>query len=136
MTEIGMIKKALGVTLRALLGVVLSLVIVLPVQTTSAWADPIPSNDPPVGIAAHPKGHGYWLAAADGGIFSFGTAGFHGSMGGKHLNAPVVGITATPDGKGYWLAAADGDIFSFGTADFHGSMGGKHLNAPVVGITA
>ena len=31
---------------------------------------------------------GYWLVASDGGIFSYGDAGFHGSMGGKPLNAP------------------------------------------------
>ncbi|MHB8219772.1 MAG: IPT/TIG domain-containing protein, partial [Acidimicrobiales bacterium] len=34
---------------------------------------------------------GYDLVAADGGVFAFGTAGFYGSMGGKHLNAPMVG---------------------------------------------
>ena len=35
---------------------------------------------------------GYWLAGADGGVFSFGDAGFYGSMGDQHLNAPIVGI--------------------------------------------
>ncbi|MHB8289986.1 MAG: beta-galactosidase [Acidimicrobiales bacterium] len=83
-----------------------------------------------------PGGHGYWLAAADGGIFSFGTAAFYGSMGTKHLNAAIVGIASTPGGHGYWLAAADGGIFSFGTAAFYGSMGTKHLNAAIVGIAS
>ena len=55
---------------------------------------------PVVGIAATPTGNGYWLAAADGGVFSFGTAPFAGSEGGKHLNGPVVGIAATSDRKG------------------------------------
>ena len=77
---------------------------------------------------------GLWLAAADGGVFSFGDATFYGSMGGSRLNAPVAGIAGTPDGKGYWLAAADGGVFSFGDATFYGSMGGSRLNAPVVGI--
>ncbi|MHB8288619.1 MAG: hypothetical protein ACYDEY_05185, partial [Acidimicrobiales bacterium] len=81
-----------------------------------------------------PGGHGYWLVASDGGIFSFGTARFYGSMGAKHLNAPIVGIASTPGGHGYWLVASDGGIFSFGTARFYGSMGAKHLNAPIVGI--
>jgi hypothetical protein len=85
-------------------------------------------------MAATPDGKGYWLVAADGGVFSFGDASFHGSMGGSHLNAPVVGLAATPDGMGYWLAAKDGGVFSFGTAPFEGSMGGTRLNAPVVGI--
>ena len=30
--------------------------------------------------------------ASDGGIFTFGDAGFYGSMGGQHLNKPIVGI--------------------------------------------
>jgi hypothetical protein len=91
-------------------------------------------NAPIVGMAATPTGGGYWLVAADGGIFSFGNAAFSGSMGGKPLNQPVVGMAATPTGGGYWLVAADGGIFSFGNAAFSGSMGGKPLNQPVVGM--
>jgi len=79
---------------------------------------------------------GYVMAASDGGIFNFGTAGFFGSMGGKQLNQPIVGIAVTPDGKGYWEVASDGGIFSFGSAGFFGSMGGKALNKPIVGIAA
>ena len=79
---------------------------------------------------------GYWEVAADGGIFSFGSAQFYGSMGGQHLNAPVVGMAATPDRGGYWEVAADGGIFAFGDAAFYGSMGGQRLNAPVVGMAA
>ena len=37
---------------------------------------------------------GLLAAAADGGVFSFGSAPFEGSMGGSPLNAPVVGIAA------------------------------------------
>jgi hypothetical protein len=37
---------------------------------------------------------GYWLVASDGGIFSYGDAGFHGSAGSLTLNKPVVGMTA------------------------------------------
>ena len=87
-----------------------------------------------VEIAATPDGKGYWLAALDGGVFSFGDAQFYGSMGAAPPNAPMVGIASTPDGKGYWLPGADGGVFSFGSAPFEGSMGGKHMNAPVVGI--
>jgi hypothetical protein len=78
---------------------------------------------------------GYWLAASDGGVFTFGAAApFHGSMGGTPLNAPVVGMSSTPSG-GYWLAASDGGVFAFG-APFLGSMGGHRLNSPIVGIAA
>jgi hypothetical protein len=38
---------------------------------------------------------GYWEVGADGGIFTFGTPGYYGSMGGVRLNAPIVGIAST-----------------------------------------
>jgi Pro-kumamolisin, activation domain/IPT/TIG domain len=79
---------------------------------------------------------GYWLVASDGGIFTFGHAGFLGSTGGTHLNQPVVGMAATPDDQGYWLVASDGGIFTFGDAGFFGSTGGIHLNKPIVGMAA
>ena len=50
-----------------------------------------PLNAPVTGMAATADGHGYWLVAADGGIFAFGDAPFLGSMGGTSLNDPVVG---------------------------------------------
>ena len=55
-----------------------------------------PPAAPPAagGPAPTPSGHGYWEVAADGGIFSFGDAGFYGSMGGTHLNDPIVGLGA------------------------------------------
>lgn len=37
-------------------------------------------NAPIVGMAATPTGKGYWLVSADGGIFSFGDAEFHGNV--------------------------------------------------------
>ncbi len=89
-----------------------------------------------VGMATTRDDQGYLMAGSDGGIFAFGDAQFHGSMGGQHLNAPIVGLAATPDGEGYWLVASDGGIFAFGDAQFHGSMGGQHLNAPIVGLAA
>jgi hypothetical protein len=89
-----------------------------------------------VGMAATPSGTGYWLAAADGGVFAFGNARFHGSMGAVQLSQPVVGIAATPTGNGYWLVALDGGVFAFGDAHFFGSTGGVRLNQPIVGIAA
>jgi ribosomal protein L24E len=78
-------------------------------------------------MAPTSSGNGYWLVASDGGIFAFGDAGFHGSMGGAPLNQPIVGMAATRDGNGYWLVASDGGIFAFGDAGFHGSMAGTPL---------
>jgi Peptidase A4 family/Putative Ig domain len=86
--------------------------------------------------AATPDGQGYWLVASDGGIFTFGDAGYFGSTGGIRLNRPIVGMAATPDGQGYWLVASDGGIFSFGDAVFYGSTGNLHLNQPIVGMAA
>ena len=85
-------------------------------------------------VTPHPT-TGYRMVAGDGGVFDFGNAQFHGSMGGKALNEPVVASAATPTGNGYWEVASDGGIFSF-TAPFDGSMGGKSLNAPIVGMSA
>lgn len=76
---------------------------------------------------------GYYLAGADGGVFAFGDARFHGSMVGR-LNTPVVDIERTRSGKGYWLVSRDGGVFAFGDARFYGSMAGRRLNAPVVAI--
>jgi hypothetical protein len=79
---------------------------------------------------------GYWSDASDGGIFTYGNAVFHGSMGGQHLNAPMVGMAETPGPGGYWEVGSDGGIFSFGNASFHGSTGSLVLNKPVVGMAA
>ena len=92
-------------------------------------------NSPIVGMASTPTGRGYWNVASDGGIFAFGDASFHGSMGGQPLARPVVGMAATPNGRGYWEVASDGGLFAFG-AGFYGSMGGQPLSRPVVGIAA
>ncbi len=100
------------------------------------FASSLEPNAPLVGMAATPNGQGYWLVGADGGIFTFGDAGYFGSMGGKPLNQPIVGMAATPNGQGYWLVGADGGIFTFGDAGYFGSMGGKPLNQPIVGMAA
>jgi hypothetical protein len=95
----------------------------------------LPAKPPSVvTMAGTPDGSGYWLVGSDGGVFTFGDAGFHGSLGGMKLNAPIVGMATMPGGGGYWLVASDGGVFSFGDASFHGSMGGTRLNAPIVGM--
>jgi hypothetical protein len=79
---------------------------------------------------------GYRLVAADGGVFAFGNAAFHGSTGNVRLNQPIAGMTGNPVGDGYWFVARDGGIFSFGKAPFHGSTGSVRLNQPIVGMAA
>ena len=107
----------------------------------SVTGGPAPPPPPP----PPPPAHGYWLVGSDGGIFTFGSATFHGSTGSLRLQRPVVGITPTADQAGYWLVASDGGIFAFGDAGFHGSIPGlglspagsglaNALNAPIVGM--
>jgi hypothetical protein len=91
----------------------------------------LPSPLPP-----YPQGNGYWLAAADGGVFSFGDASFYGSTGAKRLRKPVVGIASSVNGDGYWLVASDGGVFAFGAAPFYGSAGGIPLRGPVTGMAS
>jgi hypothetical protein len=101
---------------------------------------------PIVGAAGSPAG-GYWLVGRDGGVFSFGSARFYGSVPGLGVSRadsrapgrsldPIVGLAANPDGAGYWEVAADGGVFAFGDARFFGSMGGHHLQQPVVAMAA
>ena len=97
-------------------------------------------------IITNETNHGYWLVGADGGIFSFGSAQFHGSTGSQTLQRPVVGITPTSDRQGYWLVASDGGVFAFGDSGFYGSLPGlgfgpagtlgsaPKLAAPIVGM--
>ena len=91
-------------------------------------------NQPIVGMAATADGGGYWLVAADGGIFAFGDAGFHGSMGGATSISRSSAWPHTGDGGGYWMVASDGGIFAFGDAAFFGSTGNLTLQKPIVGM--
>ena len=77
---------------------------------------------------------GYWQVAADGGVFTFGSAGFYGSTGSMRLNKPVVGMAPTPDHRGYWLVASDGGVFAYGDAGFYGSTGSMILNKPIIAM--
>jgi hypothetical protein len=90
---------------------------------------------PVVGITPTVDHGGYWLVASDGGIFTFGDAGFYGSIPGlgfapagssssKRLNAPIAGMVPSADGGGYFMVASDGGVFAFGDAHFAGSCPG------------
>jgi hypothetical protein len=89
-------------------------------------------NRPPVAIIPHPNG--YWVITDDGGVFTFGSIPFHGSLGSTPLNAPIVDAAATKDFGGYWMVGADGGVFGFGNAQFYGSAGNLQLSAPISAI--
>ena len=70
-------------------------------------------------MAATPDGNGYWMVASDGGVFTFGDAGFYGSAGGgghPPLTGSAVALEPTPDGRGYLLVTDRGNTLPFGDA--------------------
>jgi hypothetical protein len=100
---------------------------------------------PVTGFTATGAGGGYWMAATDGSIYTFGDAANYGSLPALGLTPPpvtVVGynppstvglsiplanvssLVRTPDGGGYWLTSHNGGVFSFGDTQFHGSVPG------------
>ena len=76
---------------------------------------------------------GYWFTASDGGVFAFGDAGFHGSLGSIPQSRPIVSITSSADGGGYWIANNNGAVSEFGDAYYWGSAP-QVINRPVVGM--
>jgi len=94
------------------------------------WAHPL--EPPIVGMASTQDGKGYWLVAADGGIFAFAMPSSTVRWAGTPLSAPVTGMAPTAGGHGYWLVAADGGSL-LRDAPFFGSTGGTPINNPVVG---
>jgi len=104
-----------------------------------------PQPGPPVPVPGPPKlismpsatPQGYWMAAQDGGIFSFNVP-FFGSQSGTAGLQPVVGMAAVPGGTGgYNLTENTGGVFGDGprASDCTG-LKGVNLNKPVVGIAA
>jgi hypothetical protein len=84
-----------------------------------------------------PQG-GYIVVGGDGGVFSYDSAPFFGSLPGVHAVAKVVSATWTPSGNGYWMLGDDGAVFSFGDAAYRGGMNGSPDlgNRKPVGIVA
>ncbi|MGC8465355.1 MAG: hypothetical protein ACP5O0_05425 [Acidimicrobiales bacterium] len=79
----------------------------------------------------------FWLAASDGGVFSFGQAGFYGSRSGAvgaQGVGSVVGMVKLASGQGYWVADSHGSVRAFGRAAFLGSALRDRLEAPCIGI--
>ena len=100
---------------------------------------PVPSptttTTRPLVINPVASNEGFWLLGRDGGVFSFGTAKFYGSIGNIPLNKQIVGMAAKPDGSGYWFVGSDGGIFAY-KAPFWGSAGNVRLSKPIVGMAA
>jgi hypothetical protein len=81
-------------------------------------------NAPIVGIVPTADGGGYFMVAADGGVFAFGDAKFEGScpaIGG--CSGTAVAVMPDASGDGYWLVTAAGNVYAFGNASSFGSPG-------------
>ena len=78
-----------------------------------------PAPPPPPPVTSPSIAHGYWLVGSDGGIFSFGSAQFYGSMGGNTLKRPVVGIRRLLTAAAR-LDASDGGVFASATPNSTG----------------
>jgi hypothetical protein len=89
-----------------------------PLPSQFSYGEPI--RPPTRAIVEAPDDNGYWEANLDGGVFSYGDARFHGSMGGRPLNGPIVGMAPDYATGGYWLVGTDGGVFAF-DAPFHGA---------------
>lgn len=90
-------------------------------------------GQPVVDLAVTPDGDGFWLLDAAGGVFSHGSAAYHGSIPALELEGPrppASSIAPTPTGAGYWILDRAGGIYTFGDADFFGSVPSLRLTTP------
>jgi hypothetical protein len=74
---------------------------------------------------------GYRLVASDGGVFSFGSSPFLGSLGGS--GQKVAAMATGPNG--YWVVTTTGAVHGFGNEVVEPLAGGA-LTAPVAAMTA
>ncbi|MGH9035451.1 MAG: hypothetical protein ACRD0O_06775, partial [Acidimicrobiia bacterium] len=73
-------------------------------------------------LAPTPEGAGYWMVARDGGMFTFGDAGFFGSLPGAKVPGPAAAMRPTRTGGGYLVVTANGTVTSFGDAPVLGGV--------------
>ncbi|HUY67189.1 MAG TPA: hypothetical protein VMV06_10260 [Acidimicrobiales bacterium] len=106
--------------------------VMVPNPAPSPGPPPVPAG-PLTPISKPGTPPGYWLAAKDGGVFSFNVP-FLGSQGGQSLSQPIVGMGTVPGGSNYNLADANGAVYGHGplAADCAGLN--ATLNKPIVGI--
>jgi hypothetical protein len=81
-------------------------------------------NAPVVGMVPSADDGGYFMVAADGGVFAFGDAKFEGSCPGiGGCSGPAVAVVPDASGDGYWLVTATGHVYTFGDASYYGAPG-------------
>jgi len=81
-------------------------------------------NAPIVGMVPSADGGGYFMVAADGGVFAFGDAKFEGSCPGiGACSGAAVSVMPDASGNGYWVVTATGHVYTFGDAAYFGAPG-------------
>jgi hypothetical protein len=81
-------------------------------------------NAPIVGMVPSENGAGYFMVAADGGVFAFGDAKFEGSCPGiGGCSGAAVAVMPDATGNGYWLVTSTGHVYAFGDAVNYGQPG-------------
>lgn len=81
-------------------------------------------NAPIVGMVPSADGGGYFMVAADGGVFAFGDARFAGSCPGiGGCSGTAVAVAPDASGNGYWLITTTGHVYTFGDAPYFGAPG-------------
>jgi len=102
-------------------------------------------NSPIVDARLSSTGNGYWMLAADGGIFTFGDAKFSGSVPQRPVsdwaNEEIVSFAPDPDGVGYVVAAKSGKAWWFDHASrkqlpdvLQEAFGSRLLNKPIAAV--
>ena len=82
-------------------------------------------------IAHTPTGKGYYVAKADGSVYAYGDAVYHGGInnaGANNTNALASGDACTGIAVcwltsttcGYWMSTAEGHVYAFGGAPYYG----------------
>jgi hypothetical protein len=85
-------------------------------------------NAPIVGMVPSNDGGGYFMVAADGGVFAFGDAKFEGSCPGiGGCSGAAVAVMPGASGNGYWLVTATGHVYAFGDAVNYGQPGAQDV---------
>jgi hypothetical protein len=83
---------------------------------------------PIVGMVPSSDGGGYFMVAADGGVFAFGDAHFAGSCPGiGGCKGSGVAVMTDASGNGYWLTTSTGNVYTFGDAPYYGAPGNQGL---------
>ncbi len=93
-------------------------------------------NAPIVGMVPSADSRGYFMVAADGGVFAFGDAQFEGSCPGRGgCTGSAVSVLPDATGRGYWLVTDTGNVYTFGDAPAEGQplddTDGQPLPSPV-----